>query len=408
MSQLTVVLAPAGYDVDPDVGSDPERPWRLIQGLSRRGIRVVAVARRVAHQADFTPSVTIHLLPGKVPTTAGGRLIDRLRLYLLARAVALNEMDRGSLLAVHHFGPCSHGTPSLIPGTVRPFVYGPMPARHPTADLYTPAEWLIHLGLRGQPPVKAWPSRTITPVLWPVARAMWRRTVARADAVTVEAHANVPPERPDAIVIPSGVDTSRFSPDQTVLAVPKRILAVGGLYRRKGFDILIRALATVASAVDGLHVVVAGAGPEQSSLEQLACALNVQDRISFLGPLPRASLPELYRSAIAVCHPARFDNNPTSVMEAMACGLPVLVSDGGALPEMAGAAGLVHPVGNHDALAAQLSTIVENPALQRQLGSAAREHALRVYSLSTMCDSYLDLYRRLSVAQTAGAGNAAG
>jgi glycosyltransferase involved in cell wall biosynthesis len=390
------VLAPAGYDVDPDLGSDPERPWRLIQGLTARGIRVIAVARRVARSTELGPLATIRLLPGSQPTTPTGRLLDRLRLYLYARAVVMREMERSVPLAAHHFGPCSHGSPSLVPRIAAPFVYGPMPAKHPDPGLYTRAEWLIQLGLSAKPVRSDRVSQAVAPFIWPIARAMWRNTITRADAVTVEAHANMPPERPDAVVIPSGVDTSSFSPDPSASPVPGRVLAVGGLYRRKGFDLLIRAIGDAAPTAHSLHLVIAGVGPERGALEKLAGELGLNGRVVFLDRVPRQMLPELYRSAVVLCHPARFDNNPTVVMEGMACGMPVLVSDAGALPEMVGGAGLVHPVGDHEALAAQIVSVIENDALRRQLGAAAREHAVRVYSLAAMCDSYLDLYQRLS------------
>src|ERR1700730_10478455 len=95
----TVVLAPAGYIVDPDLGSDPERPWRLIQGLVRRGIRVVAVARTIARPRELGEGVTVRLVPGEIPTSATGRVIDRIRLYVYARVVALNELKGGGVLA---------------------------------------------------------------------------------------------------------------------------------------------------------------------------------------------------------------------------------------------------------------------------------------------------------------------
>src|ERR1700737_4500786 len=232
IADATVVLAPAGYDVDPDVGSDPERPWRLIQGLTARGIRVVAVARRVARSTELGPLANIRLLPGSQPTTPTGRLLDRLRLYLHARAVVMGEMERSVPLPGHHFGPCSYGSPSLIPPISAPFVYGPMPAKHPDPKLFAPAEGLIPLGLPTKPPRSARASRMVTPFIWPIARRMWRQTIKHADAVTVEAHANIPPERPDAVVIRPGIDTTFFRPNGAA-PKPGRIVAVGGLYRRK-------------------------------------------------------------------------------------------------------------------------------------------------------------------------------
>src|ERR1700737_4406958 len=111
----TVVLAPAGYIVDPDLGSDPERPWRLRQGLVRRGVRVVAVARKIARVHELGEGITVRLLPGEIPTSATGRVIDRVRLYMYARAVAMDEVKRNGVLAVHHFGPCARQSRRLLP-----------------------------------------------------------------------------------------------------------------------------------------------------------------------------------------------------------------------------------------------------------------------------------------------------
>jgi glycosyltransferase involved in cell wall biosynthesis len=224
---------------------------------------------------------------------------------------------------------------------------------------------------------------------------MWRRTVKDADAVTVEAHANIPPERPDAVVIRPGIDTTLFKPNSAA-PKPGRIVAVGGLYRRKAFDVLIRATAVAAAGSGGLHVLIAGEGPEKETLNRLATDLGVADRITFLGRLSRRDLPDLYCSAVAVCHPARYDTFPLAPIEAMACGLPVLVSNAGALPEMVGDAGIVHSVGDVSMLAAHLASIVEDKKLRTRLGEAAREHAVRMYSLAAMCDGYLNLYRDLS------------
>lgn len=114
MSNDTVVLAPAGYLVDSTLGSDPERPWRLIQGLAAKGIRVVAIARTVNQAQAWGPSAIVRLVPGRMPASPTGRLLDRIRLYLFARKIAIDEASRGPLLAVHHMGPCSRMSPSTL------------------------------------------------------------------------------------------------------------------------------------------------------------------------------------------------------------------------------------------------------------------------------------------------------
>jgi glycosyltransferase involved in cell wall biosynthesis len=392
ISNGSVVLAPAGYEVSPEYGSDPERPWRLVEGLSRRGIRVTVVARRVTSQSQWSAGVTVRLLPGTMPATPMGRLLDRVRLYRYARRVALGELDRTDVLAVHHMAPCGPASPSLLPRLPVPFVYGPMPNLGAVAS---PEGWSLWLGTRQASSPQQAAGKLFGQAVTPVARALWRRTMNMADAVTVEAVANVPQERPDAVVIPMGVDLELFSP-ASVTPVPGRIVSVHALLPRKGTDVLIRAVARVKLQFPTVHAMIAGDGPELERLQQLSTELGVGASVTFLGRVPRQELPKLYQSAAAFCHAARTDTFPMAVLEAMACGIPVLASSAGAFAEMVGTAGLIHPVGSFDVLGDQIGEVLGHQLYRDQLSVAARERAVRVYSIDGMCESYLRLYTELS------------
>jgi len=387
----SVVLAPAGYEVSPEYGSDPERPWRLVEGLSRRGIRVTVVARRVSSESKWSPGVTVKLLAGKMPATPMGRLLDRVRLYTYSRRVVMGELQRHDVLAVHHMGPCGPASPSLLPRLPVPFVYGPMPSFEAVSS---PEGWSIWLGTAQASSRQQLAGKVFGQTVAPIARALWRRTMRLADAVTVEAAANVPRERPDAVVIPMGVDPLLFSPENAT-PVPGRIVCVHALLARKGTDVLIRAIARVKPQLPTVHAMIAGDGPELDRLRRLSRDLGVESSVSFLGRVPRQELPTLYRSAVAFCHPARSDTFPMAVLEAMACGLPVLASSAGAFAEMVASSGLIHPVGSVDALSEQIGEVLGHPPYRQQLSVAARERAVSVYSVDNMCESYLRLYLAL-------------
>jgi glycosyltransferase involved in cell wall biosynthesis len=384
----SVVLAPAGYEVSPEHGSDPERPWRLVEGLSRRGIQVTVVARRVASQSDWPSGVTVRLLPGKLPGTPVGRLFDRARLYHYARRVAIGELQRRDVLAVHHMAPCGPASPSLLPPLPVPFVYGPMPS---SKAVNSSEGWSMWLGTTQANSHQQLAGKVFGQTVTPFARVLWRRTMRLADAVTVEAVANVPRERPDAVVIPMGVDVGLFSPSDTT-PVPGRLVSVHALLSRKGTDILIQAIARIKRQIPTVHALIAGDGPELQRLTRLSRELGADSYVTFLGRVPRHELPALYRSAAAFCHPARTDTFPMAVLEAMACGIPVLASSAGALPEMVGSAGLIHPVGSADALSEQIGEVLGHGAHRDQLSVAARERAIAAFSIDTMCESYLQLY----------------
>src|SRR5207247_2246964 len=120
----------------------------------------------------------------------------------------------------------------------------------------------------------------------------------------------------------------------------------------------------------------------------------------------RADLPALYRSAVVACHPARQDTFPLAPIEAMACGVPVVVSDSGALLEMIGQAGLTHRAQDPQALAEQLVRILANRSLRAELATTAREPAITRYSLDAMCQAYLNLYLNLAQAGKGGLSSA--
>ncbi len=390
----TVVLAPAGYLLDPDIGSDYERPWRLVEGLAKRGVRVVLVAREVKKLDLLGSNVELVRLPGHAPESPLGKVVDRVNLYLQALRVARREIASGRVLAVHHLGPCGQQSPSLIGPISVPFVYGPLPgARPPTV---VDDEWLSWLLSTNATATQGWMSIVASKPARVLARALWRRTMRLADVVTVEARASAPPELPDAVVIPPGIDTVQFSPGRPVDQIDGRVIAVGRLIARKGYEALIRAMHEVVAAYRPAHLLIVGTGPEEQPLKRLTSSLGMDQCVTFVGTVARSELPELLNTAVAFCHPAVWDNVPFALLEGMACGLPPVVSSAGALPEMVGSAGLVFPIGQTDSLAAHLTTVLTEPGLRQSLAVAARTRILEAFTWQQMCDSYLDLYLRLS------------
>jgi glycosyltransferase involved in cell wall biosynthesis len=393
----TVVLAPAGYLVDPDLGSDYERPWRLAEGLAKRGLRVVMVAREARRLKELGSSVELERPPGHTPSTPLGRILDRANLYLHARRVAHREVSAGRALVIHHYGPCSEQSPSLIGTIPVPFVYGPMPGSRPADS--GDDEWLTWLLAPHAARAEARLSKIIARPAGVPARWLWRRTVHRADSITVEAQANVPNGHRKIAVIPPGIDSIQFSPRIHGEPVTGRVVAVGSLIDRKGYDVLIRAVAQVARNYRAAHLLLIGSGPQEQALRLLSSQLGITGSITFAGKINRAELPSVLQSAEAFCHPARWDTFPFAPLEAMACGLPTLVSSAGALPEIVGDAGIVHTVDDEHDLARRLLEVLSNESLRRSLGTAARARVEEHFTWQAMCDGYLGLYLRLAGAR---------
>jgi glycosyltransferase involved in cell wall biosynthesis len=170
---------------------------------------------------------------------------------------------------------------------------------------------------------------------------------------------------------------------------------VGRLLTRKAYDVLIRALSHVLLSERTAHLVLAGSGPREQSLRQLADQLGIAASITFSGNISRAELVPLLQSAEVFCHPANWDNVPFAPLEAMACGLPTIVSSAGALPELVGEAGIIHSVGDAQDLARRLLEVLTSARLRQALATAARNRILEHFTWQGMSDSYFDLYQEL-------------
>jgi glycosyltransferase involved in cell wall biosynthesis len=170
-------------------------------------------------------------------------------------------------------------------------------------------------------------------------------------------------------------------------------ITVGRLVEQKGLDILLRAWAKAAALLSGWRLALVGGGPLEAKLKALAAELKIEDGVDFLGhvadPFP------LLRSAKFFVLTSRFEGTPNALIEAMAFGLPAVVSDASPGPceligKGDGAAGLIVPVGDDDATAAAIVKLASDEDLRRSLGQAARERA-SVHDAGKAIDVWLRL-----------------
>jgi glycosyltransferase involved in cell wall biosynthesis len=182
-------------------------------------------------------------------------------------------------------------------------------------------------------------------------------------------------------VIFNGIDLALFRrvpPDQIDHSLRQAgehlLLYVGRLQPWKGVDTAIAALAELPGAV----LLVAGDGEERPRLERLAGELGLRERVRFLGALPRASLPRLYSSVdLLLATSFASETFGISLVEAQACGLPVVASHFGGFPEVVqhGQTGLLVPPRDPAALAAAVRALLDNPARRAAMAAAAPDWA---------------------------------
>jgi glycosyltransferase involved in cell wall biosynthesis len=204
-------------------------------------------------------------------------------------------------------------------------------------------------------------------------------------------------------VVPSGVDVDQFSPDGPVAerGDRPRVLCIGRLVPRKGFDTVIRALVGVPEA----ELIIAGgpaadelAGdPEAARLTRLAERFGVADRVRLVGAVARPDVPALLRSAdLVVCTPW-YEPFGIVPLEAMACGVPVVASAvGGFLDTVVdGATGTLVPPRRPDRLAAAMRRLLAEPFWREAYGTAGVDRARSRYSWDRIATATLAVYEDL-------------
>lgn len=157
------------------------------------------------------------------------------------------------------------------------------------------------------------------------------------------------------------------------------ILSVGTLEPRKNYGRLIQAYATARARARLPHqlVIAGGQGWLYQSIFDTVRQLDVQDSVQFLGYVDETDLPTLYSLADAFAFPSRYEGFGIPVIEAMACGTPVVTANNSSLPEAAGDAALLVAAEDVDGLAQALSQLVSDEALRATLRERGFRQAAR-------------------------------
>jgi len=169
------------------------------------------------------------------------------------------------------------------------------------------------------------------------------------------------------VVVPNGVDLPTRPSDpkagRRIAGVEQYVLALGTIEPRKDLPLLVRAFDQIASAHPSLHLVVAGPdGWGVHAFDEAVHASPHHARIRRLGWLPDGDRRALLAGATVLAFPSRYEGFGLPPLEAMAEGTPVVATAAGAVPQVVGDAALLVPVGDHDALAAALTTVIDDPA----------------------------------------------
>jgi glycosyltransferase involved in cell wall biosynthesis len=197
--------------------------------------------------------------------------------------------------------------------------------------------------------------------------------------------------RPSVVdVVPNGVDVERFRPRANAGGPLRTAVWLGLMTPVKRLDVLLDALADVPE----LHLRLIGSGPDRLAIEQGVRERRLSGRVELTGPVadPAADLAD----ADLFILPSAAENCPLALLQAMACGLPIVASNVGGIPEVIRdeVDGLLVRPADTSALALALRRLLADPDAARAMGMRARERIRERYTVADCVDGLLDTYAK--------------
>jgi len=281
-------------------------------------------------------------------------------------------------------------------GNIKPAAY---PAKWTKERLGTPFGILLHGGdiliLQHQVHQSVLKRRTAKALLSSAAVLVANSHWTRDRCLTLLGELDIEPAPGQVQVVPLGADHLLFRPGLDTRDVRARygigqgrwLLSVARLTRHKGIDTALQALALLARDHPDLHYAVVGTGEEHDALEAEARSLGVADRTRFLTNVPDRDLPSLYNCAeiylgVSRLMEQRVEGFGISLVEASACGLPVVAGRSGGIPEAVrdGETGLLVDAERAESVRDALAQLLNDEGLRGRLGSAGRSAVEESYN----------------------------
>ena len=197
-------------------------------------------------------------------------------------------------------------------------------------------------------------------------------------------------------VVLNGIDSDIFQPMPTVAREPYHLITTASADQPlKGTQHLIPAVADLAARYPDLKLTFIGAPKPGGKTEQLIQSFQLDERIEFHHGLSFDEIKQLYAKASVAVVPSEYEGFGFPAGEAMACAVPLVSTDGGALPEVVGDAGVIVPSKNPQALAKAIGDLFENPAERARLSEAGRRRMVEHFSWDRTAQEFTQHYHQV-------------
>ena len=219
-------------------------------------------------------------------------------------------------------------------------------------------------------------------------------TVSESSKRDISNDHGVPPER--IHVVPVGVDPELFAPLPEIARVPGRLITTASAdVTMKGLSFLLEAVAKLRTERH-IELTIIGKAKTDSAASRTISELGLADAVTFVSGVSDRRIVELYAEAELAVVPSLYEGFSLPAIEAMSCGVPLVATTGGALPEVAGKHGetcfLTEP-GDAEALASALQDALDSPEARDRVGRAGRERVVSQWSWRHTAERTVEQYR---------------
>ncbi|HYZ17522.1 MAG TPA: glycosyltransferase family 4 protein [Candidatus Acidoferrum sp.] len=392
-SDRLAIFVPHGSDLltDHHPHGDGLVAYEIASRLARAGHEVHVAAPRIDVAGAVPDGLRLYELrvPGET-ATAG-----RFRYMLAVRRLFERLRHERRIDVVHQLNPVFTGISLALSGTRIPVVLGSFVADWPPgSDPHAPSPSAGSRLARGAKRRIAWLQQK-------QASALLVTTPAARDRIV-----DLRRDGKKIVTLPHGIDPAQYAfagLDRVPRTTVPTILFLGGIEQRKGIFTLLEAFPRVHAALPGCRLVVGGAGWEWGRMYETVQAMDERGQIELLGRVARADVPRLLAESTVFCMPSFGEPFGMSLLEAMACGKPVVATNvGGPGHLLDDQGGRKVPPGDAAALASALLEILRSPELQARMGAFNRAAIESVYSwdrvIARLEDVYRSVVRRSAVA----------
>jgi glycosyltransferase involved in cell wall biosynthesis len=355
----------------------------FITHLAERGHRLYVASER----SELSRSLHANVRLFSIESNSSFGTVNRLSYMARVRALLSHLRKEVRLDLIHQLNPVYTGVTLGLVGSRIPTVLGPYVADWP----HDP-----HGIASSRPALRAVLRRAKQSV------AFVQQLCADAILLTTEgARQRVMVSdvlRPTVHILPHGIDSDFFSPEvpTSISATQRRpvILFYANVSERKGIFELLNGFDLLSSEFSFAELWIAGDGEELNAARELASCLSACARIRFLGRQSREQAVLLMRQADIYCLPSHGEPYGMTVVEAMSCGLPVVVTDAGGVRYLVdNTSGLRVPVNSPASIAGAIATLLADPTLRREMGHRNRQKVLQYFSWNKVIDRLEQIYQ---------------